>query len=92
MHFLCKESFVGSTLQLQIVGSTVSCALCTVQLQIVGSTLQLQVVGRTVQRVISVPQTTLNSTCLRKVCIVYYVQVYVEGQVCASSASDNEHS
>ena len=72
VHFLCKfESFVGSTLQLQIIGSTVSCALCTVQLQIMGSTLQLQVVGRTVQRVISVPQTTLNSTCLRKVCIMY---------------------
>ena len=59
-------------------------------------TVQLQIVGSTVQRVIIVPQTTLNSTCLRKVCIVYYVllyvQVYVEGHVCASSASDNEHS
>ena len=35
--------------------------------------MQLQIVGSTVQRVISVPQTTLNSTCLRKVCIVYCV-------------------
>ena len=63
------------------------------QLEIVGSTVQLQIVGSTVQRVISAPQTTLNSTCLRKVCIVYYVQESdVEGHVCASSASDNEHS
>ena len=39
----------------------------------VGSTLHCTIVGSTVQRVISVPQTTLNSTCLRKVCIVYGV-------------------